>query len=673
MEEGTGTFGGTVHGCFRMVGRGWRRLGGRVSKRFFCVSVAAAAAAAVFLSPPAWAQRAAENAVTSAEDAFGVSVGDENVGLYSDSSARGFSPVQAGNIRIDGLYFDQQIRWGGRIDKGKVMRVGLSAQSYAFPAPTGIADIQLRRPGDEAAGSLSLTYGPYGGKEIEIEGQTPLVPGKLAIIGSAGMGSRKYDWRGPFNSYDFSALIDWKPSDKVDITAFGVSMLGKDGEAQPLLFTGGAYTPPRYDRSVYFGQYWADRNRDVYNAGTVINIAPADGWRIRAGLFYSTNGLASEYVIFFRNIQPDGVGQLEILRSQPQFSGSMSGELRVSRVFAEGPRQHTLHFSVKGRDVGRNFGGSDRIAFGSAEIGVYNPIPEPTFNLSARSRDDVSQITPGVSYVGQWRGVGEFSVGAQKSFYNRKVNQPGIPEARTKSRPWLYNATLAVNLSSKAALYASYTKGLEESGIAPETAVNRGEALPASITEQVDAGLRYRIAPKLTFIAGVFEVKKPFFERDAGNLFRDVGQLSHKGVELSLSGQPLPGLTVVAGAMLLRARIDADQSVATVIGDVPIARPSRNVRLNLQYGPAAWKGFSLTAAVVQDGPVYANRANTLKLPASTTIDLGARYNFTAFGNKASARFQVMNVTNSYDWTVLSSGAFAPSKARRVSLNLVADF
>ncbi len=553
------------------------------------------------------------------------------------------------------------------------MRVGLSAQSYPFPAPTGIADIQLRRPGDRVAGSFSLIYGPYGGVEAEADGQTPLIAGKLGVIASVSAGSKKYDWRAPFLNYSYSALLNWTPRDTIDIVAFSQGLIGQDGEAQPLLFTDGAYTPPRYDRSTYFGQDWAARNRDVYSMGVLVNVAPRDGWCVRARLFRSANKLKSEFVIFFRDIQPDGTAQLEILRSQPQFAGSTSGEVRVSRAFNEGPRQHMFHFSVKGRDVLRHFGGSDRVSFGEAETGVYTPLPEPSYNLSARSRDDVFQMTPGLSYVGQWRSFGELSVGVQKSLYSRKVNQPGIAKAGTKSRPWLYNATLAINLSESAAIYASYTRGLEESGIAPETAVNRGEAFPASITAQIDAGVRYRITPRLTFIAGIFEVKKPFFERDAANLFKDVGEVSHRGIELSLSGQPMPGLTVVAGAMLLRARINDNQTTLGVIGEIPIARPSRNIRLNVQYGPEQWHGFSLIGAIVQDGPVYANRVNTLKLPSSTTVDLGARHNFTLFGNKASARFQVLNVTNSYDWTVLSSGAFAPSKARRVTANLVTDF
>src|SRR4030095_15506146 len=105
----------------------------------------------VGLSAPALAQRTGENAVTSAEDAFGTSVGNETIGLYSTDEVRGFSPAVAGNIRLDGLYMGGIVIGNQRIQSGSNVRVGLSAQGYAFPAPTGIVELALRPAGDEPA------------------------------------------------------------------------------------------------------------------------------------------------------------------------------------------------------------------------------------------------------------------------------------------------------------------------------------------------------------------------------------------------------------------------------------------------------------------------------------------------------------------------------------------
>src|SRR6185437_13423071 len=90
-------------------------------------------------SHSAHAQRSGEDAVAQAADAFGMTVGRESIGLYSATNARGFSPVQAGNLRIDGLYFDQissNASLVTRIVRSQAVHVGIAAQGYLFPAPT---------------------------------------------------------------------------------------------------------------------------------------------------------------------------------------------------------------------------------------------------------------------------------------------------------------------------------------------------------------------------------------------------------------------------------------------------------------------------------------------------------------------------------------------------------
>lgn len=63
---------------------------------------------------------------------------------------RGFSANAAGNARIDGLYYDPVWAPRVRIRLATSIRVGLSAQEFPCPAPTGVVDYALRKPGDEA-------------------------------------------------------------------------------------------------------------------------------------------------------------------------------------------------------------------------------------------------------------------------------------------------------------------------------------------------------------------------------------------------------------------------------------------------------------------------------------------------------------------------------------------
>ena len=624
------------------------------------------------------AQRASENVVTSAEDAFGSSVGDDSVGLYSQNEARGFSPKDAGNMRIEGLYYDQQtfgFGFGSYLSQSTTIRVGLSAQSYPFPAPTGIADIRLRLPGDETIISVSGVYGPYRSIGGQADFDSPIIEGKLGTVISIGAKQTEQDWRSSFYAHDFSALMHFTPRDDTEIIGFYQRSKGYDSESKPLVLVGGEFLPPKINRNVFYGQPWAERRSRIQkNFGMIARTIVQGNWRLQAGLFRSSNNLTSDSALFFRDTQPDGTTEVLARAALPPLLRSYSGEARASGAYAEGPRRHTFHFSAKGRLVRRTFGGTDTISLGTATIGVPTIFPEPMFSPGPQSRDTVRQGTVGASFVTNWPGVGEISAGLQKSYYRRTVVHPTLPTAISENNPWLYNGSIAAHVTNSISLYASYTRGLEESGIAPENASNPGEALPASITEQIDAGLRYRITPDITLVAGVFEVSKPYFDRDATNLFARVGSLTHRGVEVSLSGEPLEGLKMIAGAMLLRARVSGTTVDQGLIGEVPPGRTPVVGRLNIDYGPAAWRGFSLNAQVNHEDSHYANRLNTVRIESATTVDLGARYNFSLYDTSAALRFDVQNVTNAFIWTVGgASGIYSTLPARRYTVRLAADF
>lgn len=621
------------------------------------------------------AQRADENAVTSAEDAFGTRVGNEGVGLYDSRNARGFDPQQAGNLRLEGLYFDSQAVFGNRLQRSQSMRVGLTAQSYPFPAPTGIPDISLIMPADHTIVSVSAAYTvPVGQRAYTLDVSTPLIDDKLGMFIGTNYMPAISDWRAKNPFWTIAGLWRWTPSDNFEAIPFLYYNQQLDGEVQPQIFTGGAYRPPHFDRSVFFGQDWADRRFNDRNGGLIMRGTPFKNWRLQMGLFRSDQERLDNYVIFYRNTQPNGAANLDIRRDPHHRLTSTSGEVRASGVFTQGTYRHTVHLAVRGRDTNRLFGGGQTISFGPAIVGVYRPVAKPVYTYGVRDRDVVKQITPGISYGGQWAGVGEFSVGLQKSFYNREFGKENAVPTPTKSRPWLYNATAAVNPTRDLALYAGYTRGIEEFGAAPDNAANAGAPVPAALTKQIDAGLRYRVMPGVSLVAGVFEVSKPYFDRDPANVYTAVGNIKHRGIEMSLTGQPFPGFTVVAGSVLLKARISGLSVDRGLIGKVPPGTPPNIFRLSLQYGPASWHGFSVDTQTDITSSQYANRANTLRVPAAALFDVGMRYAFKINDVTANIRAQIRNITDSYDWNVDgASGRFYPNGPRRYSVRLAADF
>lgn len=196
----------------------------------------------------AHAQRASENVVASAEDAFGASVGRESIGLYTASSVRGFSPTAAGNARVDGLYFDQVFRMMERLRRSVNIRVGLSAQGFPFPAPTGVIDYSFRKPSDEALVGIIAGANSWGGTFLEADAELPLTPNLSIGVGGAVLSDEADD--GTNSLYHNQSLIArWNPTQSVEFIPFWNRSYGIDDETSVTYIPAGPHLPPPLPRT----------------------------------------------------------------------------------------------------------------------------------------------------------------------------------------------------------------------------------------------------------------------------------------------------------------------------------------------------------------------------------------------------------------------------------------
>jgi iron complex outermembrane receptor protein len=259
---------------------------------------------------PALAQRTGENAVASAQDAFGTSVGNERVGLYFPQSARGFSPVQAGNVRINGMYFDYQADFNQRLISGSNVRVGLTAQGYPFPAPTGVADFSLRLPGDNAVASTVVGFGPYGSTRAEVDAQLPVTE-TLGLAGGVGLASEKLYYGGRRTLRNAAVVARWRPAKDVELIPFWSRHAYSGDEGQPIIFTAGSYLPPEIERGRYFGPEWAQNASRGTNYG-LLGTATSGDWTLRGGAFRSVADSLRNFNVLFLNTSPDGQANRQV-------------------------------------------------------------------------------------------------------------------------------------------------------------------------------------------------------------------------------------------------------------------------------------------------------------------------------------------------------------------------
>ncbi len=626
------------------------------------------------LSTPALAQRTTANAVTSSEDAFGRAVGNERIGIYSPEDVRGFNPVEAGNARIEGLYFDQVSLPTNRLIDSSSIRVGYAAQAWPFPSPTGILNLQIEKFDGDTVLSLEGEADADGNYATTVQTKLPVAGDKLGL--SLGVGTRHA--RITSGRYiDFvgqAANLTWRPIDGAEINMFWSHFRASHTGGTPILFPGGAFTPPEIERRDYIGQDWAHGRAHNYTLGVTAKV-PLGNWHAEFGLFRSIGDIRRNFADLAIGVGIDGiVAQERIIAEHDQYAGSTSGEVRLVRTFQTGALQHRLTAMLRGRQQVRNYGGQASIGLGTTSLFNRVAVPQPAIIFGLLNQSHVRHFTAGLAYeVANTQGL-RLGASLQRGDYRKQIDfgNPSLADSSTRDKPWLITANATLPVLPGLRLYGGYVQGLEESPVAPDIATNSSEAPPAGRTRQMDFGFRYAVASHLALIAGLFEIRKPYYNLDAARRYGVLGGITNRGVEISLAGSLAPGLTLVSGALLLDPVLNGAEVDAGRIGRRPVGAPRRRLIVNLDWRPGGTLPWSFDLAVDANAGVAGNAANTFTSPSREQFSLGVRYRFALGGAKWLARGQITNIFNDYGWRVTSSGGFLFTGPRAFTITLSTD-
>lgn len=621
------------------------------------------AAAVIFQATAVNAQHAADNPISAADDAYGLTLGLESVGLYSPGLVRGFNPQAAGNVRIDGLYFDQQGALSNRVIEDSTIKVGVSEIGYAFPAPTGIVDYDLRHAGgDVPSATIIANVGPDESRGVSIDGSLPVIGSELVLpIGVSTQVSTQTPSYGPYPGYtsnvtSIGATPLWSPNDKITVRAIIDWQQTSNAKTFPLYFTAGDFLPPSISKG-YLGQNWAEGRNVTMNLGGIVSAQLTKIWLLKAGVFRSTNDYPVSFADQYTNIQPNGQSEHLVVGYPDQDTSSNSGEVRLTGAFLGGDWGQQLIFMARGRDTNARYGGEDVVDEGPAVIGTLVELPEPDFIYSAPTNDHTQLWSVGSAYHLDWRKRAEFEIGIQDENYRETVVAPGIPDSGMSAHLPRAYSNAAFALAPQWTLYAGYTQGLENSGAAPNSAKNSGAVLPASKTWQIDSGIRYVVTPKFKIIAGVFELQKPYFNLDTDNVDRELGVQRAKGVELSIAGELAKYLHVNIGVLDGKVSIIGSNLAAEKVGFVAVGQPLLTYVANINYDLPWLPAASMDASATHFGTAPASIDNGVYSPAVTLVNLGGRYQFTAFGKKSSLRLQIQNLLATKKWTTQYTPGF----------------
>ncbi|MFK7829706.1 MAG: TonB-dependent receptor [Congregibacter sp.] len=616
------------------------------------------------------AQRAAENVVRSVSDAFGASVGNEQIGLYSVTNVRGFSPAAAGNVRIEGLFIDRATRdFSNRLIDGSTIRAGLAAQGYPLPAPTGIADFSLRRVADDPTQSLIIERSAYGGMLMAADFQTRASNGLEAAFG-VGYREREPGDGSTDKAASAGGNLRYAPNDAAEVTVFVDYVEEIANQFSQRYFTAGPFLPPRVTPLKFVGQPWVEFKGPRYNAGVLAGYRPGN-WEYRLGIFRSSRERDIQSAQFYSDVQPDGSARRRSALGPPASLQSDSLEARATRYVLEGTRQHSITLNLRALQRQRAYGGTVAIDLGEANIDEPVYFERPEVELGELTRESVEQVALGLSYDLQWQNVGQLNVGVQQADYSRDVRSPDSEALAIEENPLLFNVTANAPLGHSLVAYGGFVRGFEESPVAPSTAMNQNEAPPAAQTQQIDAGLRVAFG-NLTAVAGVFEIEKPFFGLNEDRFFGEQGMQINRGVELSLAGPVTDALQLVVGTVLYDVSLSGEAVDAGLLADSPVGAISRSTTLNLDYRPPWAPGWSFDLGLTSRGEQNGDAQGLIEIKPRTLLDLGLRRQFSVAANDVVIRGRLTNVFDEFAWNASSTGDFRYIPPRAFTLSLRMD-
>lgn len=590
-------------------------------------------------------------ATSAADDAFGEQVGTERVGLYNLYQTRGFDLVgSSGAFRLDDAYYFPAEFPAEALLAGASIRVGAGAAGVDLPSPTGVILYRLREPGPESALAVTAGLRAFLSPVVAGEAHWRAAP-SLGFVGNvvAELDNRSSTGE-PGEAHSAALVGRWQPFAGAEVTAFG-SWGKRQSDGAVVVLSAGQEAPPPLELDTRYGPDWLRAESHGSNAGFIATYA-AGSWEAGLAAFHSAqlSGLTEVAVL---DLADDGSIRSAIVRTPPGSARSDALEARVARRFEALGAIHRVGVAVRGRhsvtkrgESAIEPGGTFSLSSGAVEVADPGALPP-----ARRARDTVDQGLLSLSYGLAVPGLLELRLGAHANRHAKSAAGFDGLESRTVENDWLLNASLVLTASNRLNLFASYVTGLEESGIAPSAARNRGEVLPPVKAEQIELGGSYRLDGDLTLILAAFDISKPTFGLRPDNLFGPSGTVRHRGIEGSIVGEIVPGTRIVLGANWVDPVLSTGGAERTAPG---VSRFNAIV------------GFEqrLTDRLSIDGDLYFEGArrrdatSEVEIAGLPFLTLGARYALTAGKVPIELRVQGYNLLDHRGYYATPGGPLA---------------
>jgi iron complex outermembrane receptor protein len=614
--------------------------------------------------------QATANAIIGANDAFGFKKGDEAVGIYDEASARGFNLESAGNYRFHGTYFVKNSGVSSSFLESTSVRIGFNTLPVTFPSPSGVVDYKLRDPASDEPSLVTVGLDsfnqPYAELLLKYRSAVRPISGTLGV----NLVPELKDLQGGSGGGSFliGGTARYFPG-PVELQIFG-GEYRYERPSQFRLVTDSAFLNSRMSRQRFIGVDGLNDQGQRRIAGLLADASVTKRLGVGVTAVFSQEDPTRSYLTLFGDLSSDGTVDVTIIATPAQRTTSLSSEFRAYWTSNHGEKStHRIDLVGRLRRTEWRFGGATVHQLGRVAFEEHLTGDRLDFSPSGQSnlRDDISQVGTGLAYRAVF-GRARLNAGILKTFYEKRISGPGIGESRLAKSDWLYNLSTAYELRRSIEIYAGYSRGPEEAGVAPASAPNRYEVLAPASARQLEGALIVRPLPEIKIVLGAFDLRRGYFGTDGpGGPYVKLGEVRHRGLELSAAGSPAKGLTVIVGGVWLdpKVRTDSEDKAEEFR---PIGVPRTRLLASADYRVTG--AVHADAAVEFTGTRQAMRGGagrSDKAPSSVTVNAGLRLPLQLAKAQSTVRLQVLNLLNNFSWDVSSAGTMTYSPSRRVRL------
>lgn len=226
------------------------------------------------------------------------------------------------------------------------------------------------------------------------------------------------------------------------------------------------------------------------------------------------------------------------------------------------------------------------------------------------------------------------------------LDQTGAPTESKTHKFLSYRLGAVYDMTDTTTIYATYATAVESG--ATLLLLNRQQTqLDLTEAKQIELGVKQSFWDgKGEFTGAIYKIAKDNIFVPDPNLpssYINAGEQSSKGIELGIGLRPNDQWQIDVNIAKTDAKYDDYYtSTKSYNGNKPAFVPEYTANLGIRYTPTAKLGLGTWIRYVDS--VYANDANTLKLPSYTTVDLNLDYKYN---QKTTLGFAVKNLTDEF--------------------------